>query len=243
MPVIAAIAAPVAAAFGGGVIGAVAAAVAVGAVTGAVIGAATTLISGGDLGDVFEGALKGAAIGGITAGVASGIGIATGIPALSAQAQMGMMGVPQATTAQVGAPPIEAGAGVATGFDPLAAVNLPVTPPAAPPIATGGLTGKDLIYAETARGAMGGLAEMGAARTGAKAAEEASIRSAVENKALLAQKESIEQARIAANVPGQFQAQVANIQVPNWWDKYVQTSADIEAYKQPVKGYQQGLLA
>lgn len=205
-------------------IGAVAGAVAVGVVTGAVMGAASAAITGGN---ILTGALKGAVIGGVSAGVMSGLGIATGFA--SATDQLGSFGLAADGTALQSAA-VDAGtnlsAGVQTenlsqGMDSMAGAqsaqaNSPgMLAQAATPEATGGMFGNMSdktveVISGGVEGAMNGVGQMGAAKMEADSAEEL-------------QEWKTQQAAIdkASNQPGEFDAQVANISVPEWWNNYL----------------------
>lgn len=219
-------------------ISAVAAAVAVGAVTGAVIGAATAVISGGN---ILKGALKGALIGGISAGIISGAGILTGLATPASQlANLGVEGYRIGTVAGAGTPPPTAGletvsttagagapslagsAEVVTG-QLAGGVSPPVSAPAsAAQVAPGMSDATARIYAGIGQGAMEGIGKVGAASSSAEAAQE-----------LEEYKREMERRKIAANLPGEFNARVGNITLPQDWMLSSPTNANPD---------QQGLL-
>ncbi len=205
-------------------ISAVASVVAVGAVTGAIIGAATAIISGGN---VLKGALKGALIGGISAGVISGAGILTGLYTPASQlANLGVPGYRVGTAAGAGVAPPAAGMKTVStmagaDFTPELAGSVgritgQQIPGGAPPAASasgipmptppGMSDATARIYAGIGEGAMKGLGEAGAASSKAEAAQE-----------LEEYKQEMERQGIAANQPGEFNARVSNITLPEDW--------------------------
>jgi hypothetical protein len=182
-------------------------------VVGAIVGGATALISGGDIGDIFEGALKGAAIAGVTAGVVSYAGIAT--KTFSAAEVLKATGA---------APSAGVGAEAAPAGNPNAANIL-----AGGDVATTGMSdAKALLLSGLGQGVSTGISEVGAAKATGEYAKEAAATAA-----------AADRARIDANVAGEFQPQVADVKTPGWWDKYL--VKDATGYKQPVQGYKQPL--
>lgn len=199
-------------------VAAVGGAIAAGAVTGAVVGAATSLITGGN---VLEGALKGAAIGGAGGGILSGAGMATGLS--TAESQLGAMGAEgfSATTAapevgaEVGSIGAETGPYFQPGGAPTAAAAQPGLLERAGTFLTGGESGispdRAKIYAGIGQGAFEGLGQAASAKIGADEAKE------------LAQwKEKQIALNRAANIPGTFNASVANITTPDRWSANLQ---------------------
>ena len=220
----------------GAVVGAVTYGAVAGAIAGAVIGAASAIVTGGNL---FEGALKGAAIGGVVGGISGGVLGAGGyggafntttVPATvstpTAEATTGLDVAPSASIPEASlAGPGTKVAGGLKGATP--GGGLPPTGGGG-----GGVSGmsdaKAKIYAGAGEGLFKSAGQVGASMMEAKSNEE-----------MLAQKRIDDQAKIAANTPGQFKAQTANIDLPDDWPvKYINAKANIEAYKPPA-----GLLA
>jgi len=213
-------------------VGAIAGSVAVGIVTGAVIGAATSVFTGGN---IFEGALKGAVLGGITAGIGSGIGIATGLA--PASAQLSAMGVSAAAPVSSAAPTSVGMTGApfwestASGLNPASAVGgastfnvRPDLVPAAGTLATAPVPASNsLLYSELGKGLSKGIGDVASAKIKANS-----------DAALAEQAKADAEAKIAGNVPGEFEARTANIKMPNWWEKYTAQAADIARYKPPT---------
>jgi len=221
----------------GAAVTAVSGAVAVGVTTGAVVGAASAAISGKN---IFKGALKGAAIGGLTAGVGSGIGIVTGLaPAASQISAMG--GIGGATAGAASTPTASAISGTADSW--MSAGSNVAKPgilstagnaaagaasiPGAPGEKSTGLLDKMFggmsdekakILAGVGQGAFQGLGQVGAAKMEAENSKELAE--------WTQQKKDLEKAN---NIPGQFQAQVANIKIPDWWSKYLDPTAGTKA--------------
>jgi len=199
-----------------------------GVIAGAVIGAATAVIKGGDLGDVLKGALVGAAVGGVVGGTIGYVG-ALSAPAATAAATT----TAAAPSATVAATPTAVSAAAPTATLPgmaNVAVNVPAAASAVAP-ATEMSMGKALLYGNTLQGLSSGVGSYGAAKTEAESAE-----------ALANKQAEIDEAKIAANAPGQFTAQVANVSAgteSDWWDKHL---ADIKKYERPLTGYNTGLL-
>ena len=192
--------------------GAVAGAVAEGAVYGAVIGASAAAISGDD---IFRGALTGAAIGGVAGGVVEGAGLATGT--LSADSPFSLAGAGEfnATPNQVDA--LSAGRGpvnVAEADRIAAATPKPTPAPSPPPSSAMDPTTRGLMYSGLGQGFFGGLGAVGVEAMKKDTAEEVAETQAE-------QEIETAKAKQALNVPGQFQAQVANIKLPDWWSRYL----------------------
>lgn len=215
-----------------GAVTAIAESVVIGVVTGAVIGAATSAVTGGN---ILDGALKGAAIGGITAGVTTGLtmafsgatGAAKGIETVSGISK----GVPSGTGTET---LVKGGTGSVdipmSGKSALQAVDSskilqPGNASNAIKTESSLSTVKDAILnkevvAGGLEGAFSGLGQVAAAKMEADSAE----------------KEAEKEAEIAQqakdnNQVGAFVAQVANINVPDWWNKYIDPSL---TNKQPV---------
>ena len=195
--------------------------VVIGAIAGAVIGATLALTKGGDLGDVLKGALKGAFIGGVIGGVTGGIGYlaAPAAPVTTSAA------APSAGLSPNVAYNIPAAAPTATlpGMESIA-VNMPA---AITPAAKEMSMAKALLYSGGIHGISSGIGAIGGAKMEGKAALELEERRAAE-----------ERAKIAANIPGEFEAQVANIE-GDWWNKHL---GEIKKYERPLTGYGEGLL-
>ncbi|MCK5616739.1 hypothetical protein KAR91_83530 [Candidatus Pacearchaeota archaeon] len=208
-------------------VGAIASAAVTGAIVGAAIGAGTALLTGGD---VFEGALRGAAIGGITAGVFSGLSMAAnaatgGALGSSATTQLGNIGLSatgealvapgEATgTGVIGQTVMEHGspisADVAVGGVPTA--TSPVTTPATPGIMS------QISDSKVAAGIVEGM--------GAGAGEYLSGKEQVEGaKEIEEFKAATKATEKATNLPGEFEAQTANVLIPNTWARYFDPSA------------------
>lgn len=210
------IAAPVAAwALGAGAsatVAAVAGSVAVGIVSGAVIGAASAAISGGD---IFKGALKGAVVGGISGGILSGAGIVSGVA--SAETQLANYGVEGYGAANAGVSAPTTGAEVAA---PGANEGiLSSSQPVAQEAVKKGLSDETIkVIAGVGQGAAQGLGEVGAAKTEAES-----------QKQLAEWEQEQERLNVAANVPGEFEAKVANIKIPEWWNTYLNPKKGILA--------------
>jgi len=210
---------------------AVVSSVAIGIVTGAVIGAATAGLTGGN---IFKGALMGAALGGLTAGVATGLNIAAagasaGAPAAGASApsaavssaaptSVGMTGAPFWESTVSGLNPASAMGGASTFNirpDLVPAAGTPATPPVP--------TDSSLLYSELGKGLSKGIGDVASAKIKANS-----------DAALAEQAKADAEAKIAGNVPGEFEARTANIKMPNWWEKYTAQAADIARYKPPT---------
>jgi len=219
------IAVPVAAWAGGGMAGAVIGGIAAGIVTGAVIGAATAAITGGD---ILKGALMGAALGGISGGIgaylsagaaaggaaAGGVGASAETAAMAAGAPAGFTGT--ATGAAFsGGPGLSATpgllssglgeAGKAIGKQALGVIKDKVLEEK-----KGWSDDTVKILAGIGEGAAQGLGAMGAAKIKAGADKELAEWTANQEKI-----------KIAANAPGDFTMQTANIKIPDWWNKYL----------------------
>jgi len=203
---------------------AVASAVVYGAIAGAVIGAATALASGGDLGDVLKGGLKGALIGGVTGGVISGAGIAAGV---FTPAQVSAFTGATAATPVAAAAPTTAAPTVISAAPAAAGAVAPPPPPPPPPAAEMSM-GKALLISGGIQGLSSGIGAVGAAKMEGSAAEELANKKAEEDRA-----------KIAANVPGEFKARVANVE-GDWWNKHL---GEIKRYERPLTGYSEGLLS
>jgi len=220
------IAVPVAAWAGGGMAGAVIGGIAAGIVTGAVIGAATAAITGGD---ILKGALMGAALGGISGGI--GAYLSAGAAAAGGAAAGGVGASAETAAMAAGAP---AGfTGTATGAAFSGGPGLSATPgllssglgeagKAIGKQALGVIKDKVLekkkgwsddtvkILAGIGEGAAQGLGAMGAAKM--KAGSDKELAEWTANQ---------EKIKIAANAPGDFTMQTANIKIPDWWNKYL----------------------
>jgi len=219
------IAVPVAAWAGGGMAGAVIGGIAAGIVTGAVIGAATAAITGGD---ILKGALMGAALGGISGGIgaylsagaaaggaaAGGVGASAETAAMAAGAPAGFTGT--ATGAAFsGGPGLSATpgllssglgeAGKAIGKQALGVIKDKVLEEK-----KGWSDDTVKILAGIGEGAAQGLGAMGAAKM--KAGSDKELAEWTANQ---------EKIKIAANAPGDFTMQTANIKIPDWWNKYL----------------------
>lgn len=205
------VASGVAGASGSVVAGAVAGAVAEGAVYGAIIGASTAAISGDD---IFKGALTGAAIGGVAGGVVEGAGLATGTFEAGSPFSSAGAGEFNATPSQVSA--LNAGEGpvnVGEADRLAAATSRPDTPTPPQPPAMDPTT-KGLMYSGLGQGFFGGLGAVGAEAMKKDTAKEVAETQTDQEIELAREKQAL-------NVPGQFQAQVANIKLPDWWSKYL----------------------
>lgn len=211
-------------------IGAVVESVVVGAIYGALIGGATSAITGGD---ILTGALKGAAIGGVTAGVTTGlseafssattttdVSAASGLDATVAPTvtETGITGATDGLTQGVGAT-MDKGAQLMKNAE----TGINTTATTASDLASGAkstsngllasakeaLSNKEVL-ASGLEGTFKGFGQIAAAKMEADSAEEKAQREA----------EILEEAK-AQNKVGEFEVQVANIKVPNWWNKYL----------------------
>ena len=208
-----------------GAIATIAESVVIGVITGAVIGAATSAITGGN---ILDGALKGAAIGGITAGVTTGLTMAfsgateaaKGLETVSGISK----GVPSGTVTE---PLANGGTGlVDTTMSGKAALQAVDSSKILQPgntsnaINTGtvlhsvkdGILNKEVI-AGGLEGAFSGLGQVAAAKMEGDSKEEQMRKEA----------EIAQQAK-DDNQVGEFVARVANINVPDWWNKYIDQS-------------------
>lgn len=208
-------------------IGAVAGSVAVGIVSGAVVGAASAAISGGD---IFEGALKGAAVGGIGSGVLSAAGIATGIS--PAKSQLAKFGLKQGSEGLLAAQTPELTESVVAGASDEVLKKAPSELGAT--VAKEG--SKGILTPETSKILAGVGQGMAQAYGEQKAAEE----KAKSERELEEFKQAKISERIAANVPGDFQAKTAIIKLPEHWKRY-QTSTQVNIVPQTQS--QTGILA
>ena len=194
----------------GEAVGAVAGSVATGIVTGAVVGAGVALVTGGD---VLDGALKGAAVGGIGGAIYSGFGIMTGSnPATDQLAAFGVDGYSKGG----GAPSKKFTA--SDKFPTGQSTENGTT-------RGGGLTPevqakKDQLFSDNTAKIIGGILEGGAEGWLTKQAAEDEVEGAKELAQWNLQQENL---KMAANVPSEFKAQTANIQIPNWWKNYLNT--------------------
>ena len=218
MPMVAApVAAWAMAAGASATVGAVAGAVAVGVVSGAVVGAATAAIKGDN---IFKGALKGAAYGGITAGVVSGLGIATGF--MSAGSQLGAMGVEGYGATAAGVESVSPVADVAKSG--ILSSNVPVS--ASPQAISStaqtvpGAVAKPFMSDSTAK-IVAGIGEGAAKGLGSMAASESEAESERELAEWQAQQKKL-------NMPGEFQARIAKIKVPEFWNRYLNTQQGVQ---------------
>ena len=198
---------------------AVGTAVVYGAVIGAAVGAGMAALTGGDIG---KGALYGAAIGGVTGGIAKGFSLATATPVTAAPTAT--MKVAAAPTVSAETAPLLTGAGDV-------AVNMPTMPSsqAASLTAAEALkqAGTSQIYAGIGQGATLGIGQVGAGMVTEKGAEKRSKKEIEAQKALEERKYQKESERTAGNIPGQFEAQVANITpegIPDWWNRHLKGS-------------------
>ena len=205
-----------------GAVAVIAESVVIGVVTGAVIGAATSAITGGN---ILDGALKGAAIGGITAGVTTGLTMAfsgateaaKGLETVSGISK----GVPSGTVTE---PLANGGTGLVdtqmSGKSALQAVdsskilqsgNVSNTGTALHSVKNG-ILNKEVISGGL-EGAFSGLGQVAAAKMEGDSKEEQMRKEA----------EIAQQAK-DDNQVGEFVARVANINVPDWWNKYIDQS-------------------
>ncbi len=205
--------------------GAVAATVAKGVVIGAVVGAASSAVQGGN---ILQGALKGAAVGGLTAGVMSGLGMATGMSTAGeqlagyglAQTPSGLAPIAEQTPEVVGLlsegmTPVDQTFPTQTMVqEPTMSVGAPAPVSAGAPAVPAGASRP--MSEETSR-ILAGVGQGAAQAYGAQSAAQAETEGARE---LAEFTEQQRRARIAANVPAEFQAQTANIQIPSWWSRY-----------------------
>jgi len=212
----AAIAGAVLAITGSTAVAAVAGAVIQGAIIGAVVGAATSLITGGN---ILKGALMGALVGGIGGGLISGLGMATNIS--SAANQLSNLGVGIESTASSAMGPVE---NTVTDFSfgssgpDLGTFGAGVTPtvPVVPKETTGFLSG---MSDDTKGKLLAGVGEGAAKGAGSYLAAKETGES--EMGLLEYQRENYLEDK-ASNMPGDFEARVANIQIPDWWAQRVE---------------------
>jgi hypothetical protein len=219
-------------------------AVVIGVVGGAVIGGAYAAVTGGDI-------LKGALFGAVAGGLGGAASFAIANPAiLAAEGVAPVASTPAmtGTTAATGAAANTAAAGTAalpnvtpaltagsfTAVDPALALPaqaavLPGATDAAAAAATAAAN-KSLLYSNIGLGLAKGVGDL--ALSGNNAGDRAAAVEAETNAA---------RDRIAANQAGIFEAKTANIQTPNWWDKYLNTTNDtVDKYKTNLNKY--GLL-
>lgn len=215
-------------------IGAVVESVVVGVIYGAAIGAATSAITGEN---ILTGALKGAAIGGISSGVVTGLGQVFSSATSSISQGTGTIQLQNAAAPEVLGSTVETGSGLTTGTmsGELAGTGAKAMGDAAvqassqtvgsSAVTTGAeastaskgfwesaktlLSDKEVV-AGGAKGLFEGMGQMGAAMMSSDSKTEA-----VEREAELA-KEAKDNNKV-----GEFVAHIANISVPNWWEKYV----------------------
>ena len=206
---------------GGGAVAAVGGAIAAGAVTGAVIGAASSALTGGD---ILDGALKGALMGGISAGV-----ISAGSMAFSAVSGSSMgMGTAAEQLSSFGTtmPNVDPSVGVGVGATIQPAPGVYTTEPVQPGMLNTGQVPpvaamspeKAQIYSGIGQGVAGGIVKVGAAMMETESAE-----------AMGEQSRANEAAAVAANQPGDFEARIANITLPDRWNQ------NINAFAPPTK--------
>lgn len=215
-----------------GTIATIAESVVIGVVTGAVIGAATSAITGGN---ILDGALKGAAIGGITAGVTTGLttafsgateaakgletvnGIANGVPSGTVTEPLANGGTGLVDTPMSGKSALQAvdSSKILQSGNTSNAINTGT----ALHSVKDGILNKEVI-AGGLEGAFSGLGQVAAAKMEGDSKEEQMRKEA----------EIAQQAK-DDNQVGEFVARVANINVPDWWNKYIDPSL---TNKQPV---------
>jgi len=194
---------------------AVAVGAAIGCVTGAVVGATVALTTGGDVG---KGALYGAAIGAVGGAVTGGLS-----SALSAPASATVATTPSAAAPVVGAEtaPLLAGASNV-------AVNVPTMAPAQVASLTAAealkQAGTSQIYAGMGMGTSQAVGQVGAGLIEEKGTKKRSEKELEAERASASERFSRETERIAGNVPGQFEAQVANVALPDWWDRHLRSN-------------------
>jgi len=202
-----------------------------GAVVGCVIGAGVAAATGGDIGKgALYGALAGAVIGGFGGGiayepasaVAGGVGGASG----------GSGGAAASTSAAPATAAPATTTTTATAAAPAATTgNFAVNAPQA------GMTvqeaqiasrAADLAAAQSARTAAGlgqgaaiAVGQVGASMIEEKGEDKRSKKEIEAEKALASERFSRETERIAGNIPGQFEAQTANVEIPEWWNKHL----------------------
>ena len=201
------------------IVGAVSSAAVQGAVYGAIIGGGQAALTGGN---IFKGALTGAAIGGVVGGVIQGGGMAAGVFDTSGQAfSMGGAG----ETINTAATPNQE-ASLSGGFGPEnvatadtraavpgAGAGTPATPPTPPTPPVSDPT-KGLMYSGALQGGFSGIGALGAEMMKEDAAEDAAKKTT---------EQDVEKAKELQklNVAGRYQGQVANIQLPDWYSKYI----------------------
>lgn len=199
---------------------AIASAAVKGAITGIVVGAASAIIRGDD---ILKGALKGAAYGGITGGIVGGIGYMTdvkntaGIENIESTTKLPEETI---TSGLTRTPSYDSNtirnAGSGKVISPEFSETISKTPIEKPWYKTDAAT---KIIAGVGQGVASGAGEYLAAEKKAES-----------DKALLSERERIDQAKITANQPGGIlKAQTANIQMQSWWDKHLNSKTGLLA--------------
>lgn len=206
---------------------AIAAAALKGAIVGAIVGGGMAAITGGN---ILKGALKGAAIGAVTGGALKGFQIATA-PAVAAPTAVAPTAVAPTAAAPTAVPQVTGDVAVNMPTQAASVESLQAASQAADTAAATAATSKAQIYAGIGEGLASGTVAAGAGMIESREAED-----------LERLKFAEEQRRIAGNIPGQFKAEVANIEIANWWDRHLAEQPLPVGATMPAQPINQGLL-